>query len=465
MRQAPTRRDLLAAGAAAVGATACSRLTRRQVAQAQAAPLFPILLLTDDSPDAVAQFARFDPSLDPIPGSGPQAHAVRQAGQAPAWAIFPAQPGGVQNSYVDLDTGLRATNFDAHTLLPGAMAAFTFNGQQWALPVSAAPIALRYQPAAFAAAGVPAPTPTWTLDDFTHACAAIQAAVSAGTAPKGIYGPLQPVGQTETQVFGALGLLADGILAQAFAAGHGGWLVRGGQFDFTNSGAVAGLSKLVDIARAYAGPAGRLPRAQTDVSAFYAGAAMDFASPVANSPDAPQWRYARFPRLPVAPVVPSTLQGAQLVWENPHGVFYVGGVYHNPPQAALDAITQYALWQYGRVRQNPAAALPPPVVGDADVQSAYWSAAPRAAPGADDAADWRNYLFVHAGWPPGPWAADQALFTALCTVLQTGADLRATLTALEQRLNTAVGRQVAALRAQHAALQQQPSSAAAPSKG
>lgn len=459
-----SRRRLLAAGlGATAAAAACGKLPWRP-AKASGPPL-PIVLDTPDTEQAVTAFAAFDPHVDPMLITSSRLRSLRTAKQAPSWDIWRASPGGPADSYVVLDTGFRRVNFDRSRLLPGTLQALAFDGQQYGLPISASVHCVQYQPAAFAAAGVPAPTPDWALDDFTHACAAIAAAVTAGRLPK-FYGPLPPmVGRTSFPVKvgngkaitgGSEGALADdAALATAFAVGFGGWLARGGQFDFTNTGALDGLGHLVDIARTFGGPTARLPRSQAEAGTYLNGAAMAFTTWGAQTPG-PAWRYARLPAFPKAPVVTADLSGVQLVWENPNGIAYIGGVYHDPPDAAVDAITQYALWKYASAVQDPAGNGPPPIVADPAVQKAYWSAAARTATDGDIVADWRHYAFVRADWPPTNGSVADSLFQALSSVITGQADLRTALTTEQQRVNLAAQRWTQYIRDHRAAMQHAP---------
>ena len=225
---------------------------------------------------------------------------------------------------------------------------------------------------------------------------------------------------------GALPLLAG------FVAGYGGWLAQGTSYALSNAGCLAGRSQLVQIAQRDGASQAHLPTAagQTDDRQ---GAAMYFDWCVRAPP--PGWSFARFPRLPVDPVVPVQFSGVWLVWENPSGTVFVGGPHHD---AAEDATLSYALWQYGRVRQDPLADLPAPVVADAALQGTYWSAPLLAGRGATAVGDWSHFLPLGVGWPPlGSGRLADPVYEALSTGAAGQGGLQVALTGAGQKLNRA----------------------------
>jgi len=457
-----------AAARRAGGAILHAALSRRAVLQAAAAALLartagcsllapqaslpqppPTSIFLDDgaSPAVASAFAAFDPAVVPIVAR--QTAPLRRSGKMPPWAVqwaYTNPPEIVPASPHPLNLALRLLNFDPASLVPGALEAFSAAGQVNAMPISAEPYGLLYQPAVFAAAGVAPPTPDWTFEDLAGACAAIQLVVPQ-LAGLGIYGPLPPLvgqasipvvfrngGRSEHFEFQVEGTLNDGLLIQAFAAGYGGWLAQGGSYDFTNSGAVRGLTALANLARQYGAPAGDLPHSLSAQNSFRNGAAMDFGLYAQGAGS--RWRVSRLPRLPLLPVVPAQLTGIRLAWETSTGRISTTGTHEAPDQAVM-ALVQYALWQYGQVRATPAGNLPAPVLADAALQAAYWSAPLRKNSGGPGTADWPHYLFLYQGWPPVPKLDPIGMLYAAVSQAASGGDLVSALTAAEGTLNRA----------------------------
>ncbi len=130
--------------------------------------------------------------------------------------------------YAALDAPLRLLNFNGRALLPGLLQSFSAGGQTYGLPLAPIPVGVIWRRDAFTAAGLEPPAPDWTLDDFTHACAAIQRVVNSGRltdlaavlpVASGAHAIFQP---HSANVWGQwYGELRDWIVAAAFAQGFG----------------------------------------------------------------------------------------------------------------------------------------------------------------------------------------------------------------------------------------------------
>jgi len=373
---------------------------------------------------------------------GPVTDRLRSLKRMPNWRLEPASPDQpLAPGFAALDDILRRANFDPASLLPGAMTALAIGGAQYAMPVSAAPYGLLYQPAAFAAAGLAEPGPTWTLDQFAQACAAVQTALQAKRLPT-FYGALPPMFGSSTFAtvtidgFAAAtgtvsGALSDGVLASAFAAGYGGWLGTGSQFDFTNPGALTGLASLVELAQTYGAPVGFLPQTFAAKGTYLNGAVMRLA---AFGDFVPGARWARLPVLPRRAAVPVKLSGVQLTYEAYSGAVDPTDPGRNPPAAALEAVVQYAQWGYARAKGNPSGPIPPPVLADAAVQAGFWAAQ---GGGASALGDWQNYLVFRGQWPPVANVDPAATLFGALSAAAAGQDLQVALAAAERQLNTA----------------------------
>lgn len=82
---------------------------------------------------------------------------------------------------VDLGLAPRGLNFDCTALVSGAQEVANGTGTRvQTMPNQVSPLLVMFKAAAFAAAGLPAPAPGWTLADLEDACAALRAAIEAG---------------------------------------------------------------------------------------------------------------------------------------------------------------------------------------------------------------------------------------------------------------------------------------------
>jgi len=414
-----SRRSLLAAGlgiaAAGCAARRISPATTKARSSSTATPqLPPFAVITFQSPvgdpaKAIAGLKAFAPGVDWVNymvGTAGGKQSVTPGGRLPQWGVAVETPFQPPRTFVSLEPALKRANFNPAELVPGALAAFTDpSGAVFGLPVSVQPQAVLYSPAAFQAAGLTAPKSEWTVADFETACAVIQGAAKAGRLPKPFYGPLPPLaGRSKIPMAGGgtliwYGGLSDPGLWGAFALGFGGSVARQGRFDLTDPGAVEGIGRLVDIARRYAAPQKDVPQTEPQRTVVQQGAVMTFQL-YKGLPAPKGFRYARFPQLPVRPVIPTTPQGVGLV----HALG-VGSWSQNYAVKAVtpedeDHAVQYVLWSYSVARgQTQLPTLPPPPLADASLQTGYWAAPARAANGGDAVGDWRNDVVVEAEWP------------------------------------------------------------------
>lgn len=323
---------------------------------------------------------------------------------------------------VPLESALRSVNFDPGKLLPGALGAFSVGARVYGLPYVVMPSSISWRADAFAAAGLQPPARAWTLDDFEAACAALQAAITAGKVPGAtsvlpVAAGIAKVGRTTFN-----GFLNDVSLAAAFAAGFGAPLFVRGQFRLTDPGALTALDRLVGIARSYGAPLS---------AAGQTGFVMDFdtldlphwpgVTPATTIP----WRQARFPILPHVPMVPVQYQGVRVRRALMAAV--------DPIDPQVVAAVRFALWLYETDQQRllEGAGLPP-VVSQTQIQDAFWSVQPL---GWDTAGDWRNFADPMVGWPP---VNTSSIGGALMAEVQEPGLLGERLADVEQKLNNAV---------------------------
>jgi len=295
---------------------------------------------------------------------------------------------------------LRATNFDPARLLSGSVAAFSPSGHIYGLPVSQAPRCLWWRTDAFAAAGLTAPDPLWSLADFESACATLQGLAAGGRLRNlefalgpmlGRYTVVDKHGQV---VAGFPGALESGGLWEAFALGFGGSVVDAGRFRLTGAQTLVGLARVVDIARPYSLPTAAAPIPAESMAAFSDRYAMEFTaySPPGGStpPDLPRhdsrWKYVRLPVFPATPIIPTAYWGE--------------GVTAGSAAPYTDAAARFLLWLFEQEPQALLAAADiPPVLADPAVQGAFWT---NAAPATQAVGDWRHFVDYPEGWPATP---------------------------------------------------------------
>jgi|GEM_PF-1164632 len=449
----PLGRRSLLLGALGLAASGCTLGRAKGINAASAAcsdvATMPIYVPLATNKEAAA-FEAFDPVLYPLPSSDQYSCSTTASGakmcypsHAARWSIGTASGWNVPTRYYALDAALHAANLDPTTLLPDTLAGFQYQGDTWGLPASVAPIGVAYRPDVFAAARLKTPAPDWTLADFETACDQILGLTKAGKIP-GCYGPLPPMigsstytltyGQS-TSSFTAYGSLLDPALWTGFVPGYGGSLVQGGRFDLTNPGAVRGFTELVRICGAYGAPSTLLPTTQAQAATYLNGAAMLFwqysgppsgAAPAAAARAATQRKYARFPVLPVAPTVPAALSG----WWLPGDPGMISA-----PGTAMNAVVQFALWSYQRVRHDPAAPGPPPILSAPDVQRAYWQAPAQVSAGASAMGDYVHYAYIDQGYPPVFTSTAGIIYDALSPAVAGATDVASALATATQKVN------------------------------
>ncbi len=120
--------------------------------------------------------------------------------------------------FVDIAPLLQADTTTADALRPVTRESFAWDGAQWALPLTAAPLALLYDASAFDAAGLSYPDSDWTLDDFVLSARALTVTDSSGTvtAP-GVAMGIAGAGQMLVTLNGSL--TDDALPAQADFSG------------------------------------------------------------------------------------------------------------------------------------------------------------------------------------------------------------------------------------------------------
>ncbi len=374
----------------------------------------------------------------------------------PGWGVSLSTPFVPPATYRPLNAAMRARNFSVGSLAAGALAAFATPAGQYGLPVACLPTGLMYDVQAFADAGLTVPAGDWSIDVFEGACAALHGAIRAGRLTR-FYGVLPTmIGHSQWTdksgnahyVINWTGQLTDPNIWGAFVLGYGGWMVRNGRFDLTNRGAVRGLDRLVQIVRQYGSNEKYIPRSQGDVHRLWSGAVMRFVS-YRGAPAPTGFRYARFPGLPVRPVVPAQLQGVEPAKMGPGGRgWFPAYVPKDIPFRALEATVAYAQWVYRVVRTSPQ--LPgnvPPVLADGRVQQAYFGAAQRLRDGSHSIGGWRDYVYVQEGWPlvrqrsrvdPLVGETEWLVYTALTNVVQNASPLAGALAKVTKDLNALV---------------------------
>lgn len=204
--------------------------------------------------------------------------------------------------------------------------------------------------------------------------------------------------------------------------------------------AVQGLARLVQLARDYGAPTDRLPGSMAETATYQQGAAMTldyYLSPVCKG-----WRWVRFPRMPVRPIIPTQLRGWALGYTSGDGKIVTAPA---SDAGAEDGAVQFALWTCGQQRKNPGALLAPPVVADASAQSAYWRAQSGAAPLTNATDMW----VVGAGWPALTLQFVDPVLLALSQAM-AGGDLPSLLQTAAAKLNHQIDANAARASAQAA---------------
>lgn len=170
------------------------------------------------------------------------------------WWLVSADHLAALGNAVNLGPALQQINFNPGTLLPGTSAYVRESTTAvQVMPNYLQPLVVRYNADAFDAAGLTMPSPTWTLEDFETACAALDGAIQAGRLKAlgvdlVLYPMLdQPVG------FGswAQATLGSPLLWEAFVAGYGGAVASGTQVRWDSGGALEGVTHLLELFRRY----------------------------------------------------------------------------------------------------------------------------------------------------------------------------------------------------------------------
>jgi ABC-type glycerol-3-phosphate transport system substrate-binding protein len=329
-------------------------------------------------------------------------------------------------------------NFDPTVFLPGAMNFWTGMGQILAVPWTENPWGVVWRKDAFAAAGLAAPSAAWTFDDFRSACAALQTLAGSGRV-KGLraaLGPIAPQMFHGPQAFAYSGAMTWGGLWQAFVRGFGASVVVGGRFALTAPATVSALQQLVDLIQRFALPPSSIPvvphlpaslTGEEWLAQIQSMFAMTF-SPLLDGSLPAHFAWARLPRFPSMPVIP-TLSSAIELRVQPFGAPPL------PEAPQTIATAEFALWL------NSASAAPimasagvPPAVRSAAIQKAFWSG-----PGAGAASalgDWENFRDAYDGFPVVPATDDVG--DAITSVVEGNATLSAALAHAEQKMNALV---------------------------
>jgi len=393
-------------------------------------------------PGLLSRYTKVDPSVHFVPGQGPFGLTAAPGSDGYVmWSTWSGMEGnGLPNGMVPLTTVLRSANFSVRQLLAGALDTFTLGGDVYGLPYMVTPWAVGWRTDAFAAAGIAVPAATWTLDDFEAACAALQGAIAGGRIPWAKWVLPVAAGRVTQGAVSVFGFLADVRLAAALAAGYGAPLYGNGRFQLTTAAALAALDRLVQICRNYAAPTSTLFIPKSGQPYPPATSVLTLGRPLlpkggasiadpATASLQPLRRYARFPLMPVRPVVPVDYQGIAVGRTGQEQA----KVAETTDQHVVAAV-RFALWLYQPDQQRAleGAGLPP-VVADAATQDAFWTAQ---LAGFSAVGDWRNFADVLAGWPP---VRVQAIGDALMLEVQEPGSLAQRLAQAEKQLNQAVG--------------------------
>lgn len=400
-----------------------------------------VLSLEISFPDTVVSaFERAYPSVHLMTGS-----------PAPKYQIIQASLIGAPGAFADFTAALRQINFDPSVLVAGSMAAWTNRGRTFGIPISEVPWGVRWRRDAFAAADIPRPDPDWTWDDFRSGCARLQTLAASGRV-KGLgaaLGPiaLLPAGNATTPGGWFRGPTGWGFppalwwegLWQAFVWGFGASAAQAGHFTLTAPGTVSALQNLVDLARAFCLPANLVAALPTNVphsvwfSQIYSQFAMMFA-PYGRGNIGASWAWARLPRFPVSPVIPTATTAVALGATKPSG-----GV---PPADAPETLVaaQFGVWLDSPAGVDlTSSAGTVPAAAAASIQTRFWTG-----PGPGSAAvvgDWQHFRGVYDGFPPV--SAPQAtvgnfVARAVSDAIEGTSSLPDALAGAEKRMNANV---------------------------
>jgi len=258
----------------------------------------------------------------------------------------------------------------------------------------------------------------WLFDDFRNACVALRALAKSGRI-KGLKGALAPlVTDVQKKIVHLRGYFPGALslpgLWQGFAWGSGGTVVADGQFRVTDPATVEGISNLVDLGRQFA-------LSQADALSLGFGLAFELYHP---GPLPSGWQWARLPRFPVQPVIP-TVSVAQ-------ALAYVAPTPAPAPDAPdVRAAAEYLLWWYTPDATTLLIAEgSPPALADPSVQTRYWQGK---AGGADAVGDWHNFRDCFSGFPST--VPDQVMFNALNQAIARKVSVQTALATAQQDIN------------------------------
>ena len=335
-----------------------------------------------------------------------------------------------------LDSALQAHNFDPGIVQAEALAGYRTPSGLTGLPVSQAPIAVRWRKDVFAAAGLSTPASDWTIADFQAACIELQKVVERGTVG-GLQAVLYPPQSYVVGPYCCWGVLVDPAWWAAFALGYGGTVAKNGVFAL-DSRALEGLAVLVDIASRF-GPRSPLPTtAYPDGFAL----ALDFWGPPGGAEPAteahmvpavapvlrygPHWAWARIPRFPVRPVITTLTNG--------EGLTPVAGAPSDDRQLA--EVVEALLWLYTPAAQRILQAWGAvPVLSDPKAQRRFWKAQ---APDGQAVGDWANFIGYGPEWPG---SVNRTLISAaLMAAIADPSQLEPQVAAAVQRMNASLPR-------------------------
>jgi len=193
--------------------------------------------------------------------------------------------------------------------------------------------------------------------------------------------------------------------------GFGGTVVGDGQFRVTDPATVEGISNLVDLGRQFA---------VSQADALTRGFAIAFAL-YRPEPLPSGWRWARLPRFPVQPVIPTVSVAQALAYAAPTPA-------PAPDAPDVRAAAEYLLWWYTPDATTLLIAEgSPPALADPTVQTRYW----RGKPGA--VGDWQNFRDCFSGFPST--VPDQVMFNALNEAIVGKVSVPGALAIAQQGMN------------------------------
>jgi len=326
------------------------------------------------------------------------------------------------------------------------MAAWTFGGRVSGLPVSLLPWGVRWRRDAFTAAGIPPPASDWTYDDFRSAGARVQALAASGHL-KGLGSALGPIalplpGSPHTVAPGLIEGPKGGVFApalvlgtglwQGFVWGFGGSVAHRGRFFLTAPQTVAALQQLVDLAREYSVPARYMSALPTDTppaawdAAVRSLFAMEFAPYNSGYPLPAGWAWARLPRFPVEPVVPTQSTAVAVEASKP------GGAPPAPDAPETLAAARFGVWldSAAGIAVTAPRGLAPALAAPS-IQTTFWTG--RSLDGAAALGDWHQFRGVYDGFPAV--LSRDYVAQALSDAMAGTANLADALAGAEKRMN------------------------------